>query len=65
MCIMSVVAQFPQKLKSMFFEKNFERSGSKEASGVRKKIQKPLILVFEVIVQPPKHIFKNGIFFVF
>ena len=33
--------------------------------GVKKKFQKPLILVFEVIVQPPKHTFENGIFFTF
>ena len=28
-----------------------------------KKFQKPLTLVFEVILQPPKHTFENGYFF--
>ena len=47
-----VVARLPQRLKSTFFEK--------------KNKKKTLILVFEVIVQPPnKHTFEIGIFFVF
>ena len=36
----------PQRLKSMFFEKI--------SNGAAPKFQKPLILVFEVIVQPSK-----------
>ena len=38
--------------------------GLRRGPGVRKKFQKTLIfLVFEVIVQPPKHTFEIGIFF--
>ena len=44
----------PQRLKSTSFEIFLEWSGSEGASGVKKKFQKTLILVFEVIVQPPK-----------
>ena len=43
-----------QRLKSTFFEKNFEWSGPEAAGRVKKKFQKTLILVFEVIVQLPK-----------
>ena len=42
----------PQRLESTLFEKKFERSQRSE-----KKFQTMLILVFEVIVQPPKTIF--------
>ena len=49
----SLSATKAQMLKSMFYE----RSGHKGACGVKKKFQKTLILVFEVIVQPPKRHF--------
>ena len=42
------------KAKINVFWNFFERSGPEGASGVKKKFQKMLILVFEVIVQPPK-----------
>ena len=55
---------FPERLKSMFFE-TFSSGGSlkQKGSGVTKKFQKMLILVFEV--QSPKHTFKIGILSVF
>ena len=40
--------------KNQRFLKFFWMSGSKGASGVKKKFQKTLILVFEVFLQPPK-----------
>ena len=54
----------PQRLKSMFFEIFFEWRVSERGPrpGVKKKFLKMLILVFEVIVQPPKHTFEIGIF---
>ena len=54
----------PQRLKSTFFEKN-SSGGFPEVHAVKKKFQKKLILFFEVIVQPPKHIFEIGIFSMF
>ena len=48
---------FASKTKINVFWKNFERSGPKGASGVKKKFQTMLILVFEVIVQPHGNIF--------
>ena len=45
----------PQKLKSTLFEIFFERSVQGQRS--EKKFQTMLILVFDVIVQPPKTIF--------
>ena len=61
----------PQRLKSTFFEKNLNRaSGPEETSRVivvlmvSKNFKKTLMLAFEVIVQPPKHTFEIGIFFV-
>ena len=45
----------PQRPKSTFFEK-FSRGGAANAElRVKKNFQKMLILVFEVIVQPPKN----------
>ena len=43
--------------------KFFRLEGSRRRPGVNKKFQKTLILVFEVIVQPPKHTFEIGFFF--
>ena len=59
-------ALFASKAKMNVFWKNFDR-GSPMLRGprVKKIFQKPLILVFEVIVQPPKHTFENGIFSTF
>ena len=45
--------------KINFFSKNFERSCQEEACGVKKKLQKTLILAYEVIVQPLVHIFDD------
>ena len=42
------------KAKINIFWNFFEWSGPEGTSGVKKKFQKTLILVFEVIVQPPK-----------
>ena len=47
-------ALFASKAKITVFWNFFERSGPKGASRVKKIFQKTLILVFEVIVQPPK-----------
>ena len=44
------------------FLKFFQVEGSQRRPGVKKKFQKTLILVFEVIVQPPKHTFEIGCF---
>ena len=49
--------------KATFFEKKFLHSRSPSGTLHSKKFQKTWILVFEVIVQPPKHTFKIGIFF--
>ena len=51
-----------QRLKSMFFEKKILVEDLQRGHRVKKKIQKTLILVFEVIVQPPKNTFKIGFF---
>ena len=61
MCVW-VVALLPQRPKLMFFE---IRSCLRVPFGKPplKKFQKTLILVFKVIVQPPKHTFEIGIFF--
>ena len=50
----------PSRLKSTFFEK-ISSGGSlkRRGPGVKKKFQKTFILVFEVIVQPTKHIFNS------
>jgi len=45
---------FASKAKIIVFWNFFEWSGPEGASGVKKKFQKTLILVVEVIVQPPK-----------
>ena len=46
------------------FLKNFRVEGLRWGIGPRmKKISKTLILVFEVIVQPPKHTIEIGFFF--
>ena len=50
-------AMFASKTKINFFFNFFE-----DPERVKKKFQKMLILVFEVIVQPPKHTLKIGIF---
>ena len=47
-------ALFASKAKINVFWNFFEQSGPEGASGVKKKFQKTFILVFEVIVQPPK-----------
>ena len=50
----------PQWLKSLFFEKKFKWSipeGDQEYNIHEEKIKKTLILVFEVIMQPPKYTF--------
>ena len=44
----------PQRLKSTYVWNFFERSRCEGVSGVRKNFKQLLILVFEVIVQPPK-----------
>jgi hypothetical protein len=54
----------PQRLKSTFFEKKIVEGHSRRP-GVKRKYQKMLILVFEVIVQPPKRTSEIGFFFVF
>ena len=55
----------PQRLRSMFFE-NFSSGGSpKETHSEEKNFQKTLILVFYVILQPPKHTFEIGFFSTF
>ena len=55
MCVW-VVARLPQRLKSMFFEKNCFTSGFPvQEPSTRIFFQKMLILAFEVIVQQPKH----------
>ena len=43
--------------------KFFRVEGPQKGLGVKKKFQKTLILVFVVILQPPKHIFEIGFFF--
>ena len=48
----------PQRLKSTFFRVDGKRTWSEIFF-----FQKTLILVFEVIVQAPKHTFEIGIFF--
>ena len=60
MCVW-VVARLPQRLKSTFFE-IFRVEGSRRRPGVKKKLSKTLLLVLEVIVQPPKHTFEIGFF---
>ena len=40
--------------KAMFFKKKIQGKGFRRGSGVKKKFQKTLILIFEVIIQPPK-----------
>ena len=45
--------------------KSFQVEGSRRRPGLKKKFQKMLILVFEVIVQSPEHTFEIGIFFMF
>ena len=51
----------PQSLKSTFFE-FFWSGGYPKWTQSEEKIQKMLILFFEVIVQPPKHVFEIEIF---
>ena len=52
----------PQGLKSTFFE-IFSNGAAPKGPAELKKIQKMLILAFEVIVQLPKQTFEIGIFF--
>ena len=56
----------PHRLKSTFFD-IFSSGGILKTSTheVKKKFQKTLILVFEVTVQPPKHIFEIIFLFAF
>ena len=61
MCVW-VVALLPQRPKLMFFE-IFLHSRYSSGTLHLNKLQKTFILVFEVIVQPPKHTFEIGIFF--
>ena len=61
MCVW-VVARLPQRLKSTVFEIFSHSGGSFGAAPLEKKIQKSLILVFEVIVQSPKHTFQITLF---
>ena len=49
-----LVSFLPQRLKSTFFEIFLEWSGPEGTRGVKKCVQKTLILVFEVNMQPPK-----------
>ena len=58
-----VVARLPQTLKSTFFEKDSSEGSPKRTWSKEIFFKKILILVFEVIVQPPKHTFVIGIFF--
>ena len=53
----------PQRLKKRHFLKKFWVKDSRRRSGVKKKLQKMLTSVFEVIVPPPKHTFEIGVFF--
>ena len=56
---------FPQRLKSMFFEKNQVKgtfSTLRREPGLKKLFQKMFHLVFEVIAQPPKHTYEIGFF---
>ena len=50
----------PQRLKSKLFLK-ISSGGSPKGPGVKKNFHKTLILIFEVIMQQPKHIFEIGI----
>ena len=55
---------FASKAKINVFLKIFRMDqGLQRGPGVKKKFQKMLIFVFEVIVQQPKHTFEIGIFF--
>ena len=54
----------PQRLTSTFLEK-VRVEGYRRGPGVKKKFQKMLILVFDLIVQPPKHTFEIGFFSLF
>ena len=52
-----------QRLKSTFFEIFLSGGSPKRGPGVKKKFQGTLILVFEVFMQQPKHIFEIRFFF--
>ena len=61
MCVW-VIARLPQRLKSTIFEFFFREEQPRRSHRNEKKFQKQLILVFEVIVQPPKHTFQITLF---